>query len=223
MHITGIYILFVSWGDGQKLQGNVQFKFMLLLVSESFGDGKLWMVQMRLLDALSSFGSGSTVLNCTGIFLLAICAIQFFNWIATVYKKFFRSVRKKSAGRCFKPSLELSSLSRCPIEVLSCFLSLFYPWASFYDSFSSSFLLPIKIYRQILENKKHLFLFVFVESRLIFSQRDLLCCRSQNCIVKSIYKVFSPSRVFIFLHSSRTYMLIRNLKPKHNIRQRQPE
>lgn len=88
MHITGIYILFVSWGDGQKLQGNVQFKFMLLLVSESFGDGKLWIVQMRLLDALSSFGSGSTVLNCTGIFLLAIFAIQFFNWIATVYNFF---------------------------------------------------------------------------------------------------------------------------------------
>lgn len=127
MHITGIYILFVSWGDDQKLHGNVQFKFMLLLVFESFGDGKLWMVQMRLLDALSSFGSGSTVLNCTGIFLLAICAIQFFNWIATVYKKNFQSVRKKSAGRCFKPSLELSSLSRCPIEVLSCFLSLFIP------------------------------------------------------------------------------------------------
>lgn len=66
MHITGIYILFVSWGDDQKLQGNVQFKFMLLLVFKSYGDGKLWMVQMRLLDALSSFGSGSTVLNCTG-------------------------------------------------------------------------------------------------------------------------------------------------------------
>lgn len=137
--------------------------------------------------------------------------------------KFFRSVRKKSAGRCFKPSLELSSLSQCPIEVRSCFLSLFIPGHLFMIHSVVPFLLPMKIYRQLLENKKHLFLFVFVESRLIFPQRDLLCCRSQNCIVKSIYKVFSPSRVFIFLHSSRTYMLIKNLKPKHNIRQRQPE
>lgn len=103
MHITGIYILFVSWGDDQKLQGNVQFKFMLLLVFKSYGDGKLWMVQMRLLDALSSFGSGSTVLNCTGIFLLAIFAIQFFNWIATVYTFFFGLLEKSQLDVALNP------------------------------------------------------------------------------------------------------------------------